>query len=108
MKRTATRKERALLYMVAKGKCQKCGVELGRGVDRNDNIISIKQGTSKSYLLRRMARDFPEALDKIETGEFKSTRQAAIHCGIVKVKTPLEQILTIAKKLSSASIKPVN
>ena len=31
-----------------------------------------KQGTSKSYLLRRMARDFPEALDKIETGEFKS------------------------------------
>ena len=52
-----------------------------------------------------MARDFPEVLDQLEAGEFKSARQAAVHCGIVKVKTPLEQILTIAKKLSSEDIE---
>ena len=41
---------------------------------------------SKTYLLRRLARDFPEALDRLEAGEFKSARQAAIAYGIVKVK----------------------
>ena len=60
----------------------------------------VRQGTSKSYLLRRMARDFPEVLDQIETGEFKSTRQAAIHCGIIKVKTPLEIALAAFRKLT--------
>ena len=31
----------------------------------------------------------------------ESTRQAAIACGIIKIKTPLEQILTMAKRLST-------
>ena len=35
-----------------------------------------KQDRGKSYLLRRMARDFPETLNKLEAGEYKSTRQA--------------------------------
>ena len=71
----------------------------------NDSETTIsKQDRGKSYLLRRMARDFPEVLDQIETGEFKSTRQAAIHCGIIKVKTPLEELLTIAKKLDSEEL----
>ena len=70
----------------------------------NINMKDRPTGTSKSYLLRRMARDFPEVLDQIETGEFKSTRQAAIHCGIIKVKTPLEELLTIAKKLNTEDL----
>ena len=73
----------------------------GRGNKRVDNIKSFNEsGTSKSYLLRRMARDFPEALDKLEAGEYKSARQAAIACGIVKVKPPLDVALTAYNKLS--------
>ena len=44
-----------------------------RGNKRDANGKSFKMGSnSKSYLLRRMARDFPEALDKLEVGEYKS------------------------------------
>ena len=73
----------------------------GRGNKRDANGKSFKMGSnSKSYLLRRMARDFPEALDKLEAGEYKSARQAAIACGIVKVKPPLDVALTAYNKLS--------
>jgi hypothetical protein len=42
----------------------------------SNNLEKPKQGTSTSYLQRRMKRDFPETLDKLEAGEYKSTRQA--------------------------------
>ena len=61
----------------------------------------VKSGGNRaSYLLRRMARDFPDHLDKLESGEFKSARQAAIACGIVKVKTPLEIAIFAFEKLT--------
>ena len=69
-------------------------------VNQGDNSTLKRGSTSKSYLLRRMARDFPEALDKLEAGEYKSARQAAIACGIVKVKPPLDVALTAYNKLS--------
>ena len=73
----------------------------GRGHKRDSKTTSFnKQDRGKSYLLRRMARDFPEALDKLEAGEYKSARQAAIACGIVKVKPPLDVALTAYNKLS--------
>ena len=65
----------------------------------NTTIVS-KPDRGKAYLLRRMARDFPDHLDKLEAGEFKSTRQAAIACGIVKVKTPLEIAIFAFEKLT--------
>jgi hypothetical protein len=71
----------------------------------NVNMKDRPTGNSKSYLLRRMGRDFPEVLDKLEAGEYKSTRQAAIACGIVKVKTPLQKIEDELKKLSPGDIQ---
>ena len=59
-----------------------------------DNINLTKKqkgGTRKEYLLKRLSRDFPQALDRIQSGEL-STRKAAIEYGIVKVKTPMQII----------------
>ena len=56
----------------------------GRG-SRNDKIISTQLGTSRDYLLQRIARDRPELLSDIgENKRFKSARAAAIEAGIIK------------------------
>lgn len=78
----------------------------GRGNKRVDNINSFnepKGGTSKAYLLRRLSRDNPEMLDRIESGEL-TTRQAAIQSGIIKVKTPFEMVMALVKKLSAEEL----
>lgn len=46
-----------------------------------NNITSSIRGTGTEYTLRRLARDCPEMLDKIEAGEM-SVNQAAIAAGI--------------------------
>jgi hypothetical protein len=58
-------------------------------------------GTSKEYLLRRLARDHPQALDRIQSGEL-TTRKAAIEYGIVKVKTPMQIIMVEVGKLNKS------
>lgn len=45
-------------------------------------------GTSAEYLARRLARDAPEILNRLEAGEFKSVRAAAKEAGIVKAPEP--------------------
>lgn len=60
--------------------------EIGNGradESRGDNITSTERGTSQAYLLRRLARDAPETLDRVKAGEFKSARAAAIEAGII-------------------------
>jgi len=65
----------------------------GRGKKLHDDSMRFKQGsTSASYLLRALARRAPEVLARYEQNEFNSVRAAAIAAGIVKVKTPLEQL----------------
>lgn len=55
----------------------------GRGHKSHDNIMAF-QGTSRDYLLRRIARDQPNLLDEIgPTKRFKSARAAAIEAGII-------------------------
>ena len=51
--------------------------------DQPDNI-SLKYGTDATYLLRRLARDAPDVLERVKTGEIKSARAAAIEAGIIK------------------------
>jgi len=67
-------------------------VKIETGDKNNGSVTTIdlkpKQDRGKTYLLRRLARDFPQALDRIQSGEL-STRKAAIEYGIVKVKTPM-------------------
>lgn len=54
------------------------------GRDYNINSTGQAAGTSQTYLLRRLARDAPEILERVKTGEFKSARAAAIEAGIIK------------------------
>ena len=60
--------------------------EIGNGrkdESRGDNVNSTFSGNSQSYLLRRLARDAPEVLERIKSGEIKSARAAAIEAGII-------------------------
>jgi hypothetical protein len=41
-------------------------------------------GNSQAYLLRRLARDAPEILERVKAGEFRSARAAAIEAGIIR------------------------
>ena len=52
-------------------------------------IGTNKRGGNTSYTLRRLARDNPALLDKIEAGEL-SVNQAAIQAGIRKKPQPSE------------------
>jgi hypothetical protein len=74
----------------------------GRGNKMGDNITHFRNdhGTSRSYLLRALARHAPEILERFEQGEFKSVRAAAIAGGIIKLKTPLDNLRTAWKKAS--------
>lgn len=59
---------------------------------RNGSKLSEKGGdggNSAAYLLRRLARDYPETLDAYERGEFKSARAAAKAVGVIKDDAPL-------------------
>ena len=51
--------------------------------DQVDNV-SLKHGNAQPYLLRRLARDAPEVLERVKSGEIKSARAAAIEAGIIK------------------------
>jgi hypothetical protein len=76
--------------------------EIGNGrkdESRVDNVNSTKGGNDTTYTLRRLARDKPELLDKIEAGEL-TVNQAAIQAGIRKKPTPEDQCLRAFKKCS--------
>ena len=49
-----------------------------------------KQGTSAEYLTARLKRDAPEIAARLERGEFKSVRAAAIEAGIVIIPSGLD------------------
>ena len=66
--------------------------EVGRRHDSFDHIKAVQGGTSADYLARRIARDRPDVLERMKTGAYKSVRAAAKDAGIVREKTPLEQL----------------
>lgn len=55
----------------------------GRGHKTLDNVNPLQGGNSQAYILRRLARDAPETLERVKTGEIKSARAAAIEAGII-------------------------
>ena len=66
------------------------------------NSTKLDRGsTHVSYLAARLKRDHPEICKRIDAGEFKSVRQAAIAAGIVKVPTAMEVALKAFAKLST-------
>lgn len=61
--------------------------EIGNGradESRGDDGTSTRGSNSQAYLLRRLARDAPEILERVKAGEFKSARAAAIEAGIIR------------------------
>lgn len=68
-----------------------------KGKESIDNINRLKGGTDTTYTLRRLARDAPEILAKVQSGEL-TVNAAAIAAGIRKKPTPTEIIVkTFAK-----------
>jgi len=71
-------------------------------VNQVDNINlnnEPKGGTGKTYTLRRLARDRPDLLAKVEAGEL-SAHAAAIEAGFRKKPTPLEAARKAFEKLT--------
>lgn len=62
----------------------------GRG-----NLASHRRkvyGETSTYLARRMQREAATVFAALERGEYKSVRAAARAAGIIKIKTPLQQL----------------
>lgn len=80
-------KEQALAAAAAQARPLAQHGEIGNGraeQSRGDNVTSTERGNGQSYLLRRLARDAPEILERVKAGEFRSARAAAIEAGIIK------------------------
>lgn len=65
-----------------------------------DDINLIKGGTSVSYLVRRLKRDYPEIAEALARGEYPSARAAAIAAGVVRVPTLLDLFARLWAKAS--------
>ncbi len=73
------------------------GNQEGENNSRNRGSNATSVGRGSDYTLRRLARDCPEMLDRIESGEL-SVNAAAIQAGIRKVDTPDEKALKALRK----------
>jgi hypothetical protein len=64
------------------------------------------RGTSAEYLTRRIARDHPDVLSRMQAGEFRSVRAAALEAGIiprtqtVRIDDPQSAARTLRKHMS--------
>ena len=69
---------------------------------RGNNVTSAPEprGNGKTYTLRRLARDRPDLLAKVEAGEIESVNKAAIEAGFRKKLTPLEAARKAIAKLT--------
>ncbi len=66
-------------------------------IEQVDNVNSPKGGNSTEYTLRRLARDCPEMLKKVQAGEV-SVNAAAIKAGIRKKPSPAEVCVKAFRK----------
>jgi hypothetical protein len=80
----------------------------GRG-NRADNISSIQHGTEQTYTLRRLARDNPELLDRVASGEL-SANSAAVLAGFrrptktVPIDSPRSAIRALLRVFSAEDL----
>lgn len=65
--------------------------EIGRGRNRSYNVRPISAGNSESYIRRRLRRDRPDLLARVDSGEL-SAHAAAIEAGFRKatITVPVE------------------
>jgi hypothetical protein len=79
MARNATELTAALTRPLAEHRRPTAEEQKGKG----DNVTFTERGNSQAYLLQRLARDAPETLERVKSGEIKSARAAAIEAGII-------------------------
>jgi len=74
----------------------------GKKEYRGSNTTSVQEpkDRGKTYTLRRLARDRPDLLAKVEAGEIESVNKAAIEAGFRKKLTPLEAARKAIAKLT--------
>lgn len=65
----------------------------------NVNLISAKGGNSADYLAARIKRDRPDIAARVEAGEFRSMRAAALEAGIVKPPCPVKAAKRAVEKM---------
>lgn len=58
------------------------------------------QGTSASYLTRRIARDYPVILEEMKEGKYPSVRAAAKAAGIIRELTTVEKVQKLWLKMT--------
>ena len=99
-----SRIERERLKQAVKEAPSEVGPGQGKRTDLNEpSVINTKLqrgSTNATYLTSRLKRDAPEIATRLERGEFKSVRAAAIEAGIVIVPSVLEQAKRAFLKLS--------
>jgi len=80
----------------------------------NRDVITVrdhgKGGTSADYLTRRIARDHPEIFRRMQDGEFRSARAAALEAGIVprtqtvRIDDPASVARTLRRYMTPAQL----
>ena len=73
------------------------------------DIVHLKpanqlNSNSQERILRRLARDAPEILERVKAGEFKSARAAAIEAGIIK-PVPTVRLVDDLNKVAASITK---
>jgi hypothetical protein len=72
------------------------------------DVGTVTRGSNSStYLAARLKRDAPEIAKRLERGEFKSVRAAAIQAGIIQVTTRLEKAIKAYLLLNTAQFKEI-
>jgi hypothetical protein len=77
--------------------------EVGNG--RSRGSITTSTGRGADYLAGRIKRDRPDIHKRMEKGEFKSVRAAAIEAGIVKPPGPVDLLKRAWNKATPAQRK---
>ena len=76
---------------------------VGNGRSRGDGITSTDRGTSQTYLLKRLRRDFPDAAERVVKGE--SAHAVAVELGILPKSLKISErtdISVVAKRIREA------
>jgi hypothetical protein len=76
--------------------------EVGNGRSRVDDVNSTsdsKGGNSADYLAARIKRDRPDIAARVEAGEFRSMRAAALEAGIIKPPCPVKVAKRAVEKM---------
>ncbi len=99
-----SRIERERLKQAVKEAPSEVGPGQGKRTDLNEpSVINTKLqrgSTNATYLTSRLKRDAPAIAARLERGEFRSVRAAAIEAGIVRVHAPLEKAKRLFLSLS--------